>query len=207
MEEKDKDDDNEVIKIGCFGESSVGKTCLSRRFVDDNNFDFSIPTIGIEHFTKMLILSDGQKYKIKIYDTAGQERYRSLCMNSIRPCDGIILMYDITNRETFDLLFRNWINNIYEIKKEDFPLIIIGNKCDLEDKREISKEEGLKAANQYKTLFFETSAKEGINYKKPFEELLNKIIIQKKEKSKNKKKNNNLKLDKKSNRKKKHKGC
>ena len=209
----DNDINLEKIKIGCFGESSVGKTYFSRKYIKDRNLDFTFPTIGIEYFTRTQVLSNGKKYKVTILDTAGQERFRSLCMNSIRPCDGLILMYDITNRETFDLISK-WIDEIFEIKDKDCPFILIGNKFDLKDKRKVSEEEGLKAAENYNTTYFEVSAKEGINVEEAIEGLLNKIIIKKEEKSKNKKqkrnekKDNNIQLDvKKSAGKKKHKCC
>ena len=98
-------------------------------------------------------------------------------------------MYDITNRESFNSI-SEWIKNIYEMQNKDFPLILIGNKLDLKNQREISEEEGTKEAEKYKTEYFETSAIEGINVEKPFDELLNKII------SKNRlKKNKTIHLD------------
>jgi small GTP-binding protein len=87
-------------------------------------------------------------------------------------------MYDITNRNSFNSI-SEWTSNIYEIKNHDFPLVLIGNKCDLKDDREVSEEEGLETAEKYKTTYFETSAKEGINIEKPIDELLNNIIKKK----------------------------
>ena len=191
---REKNDILETITIGCLGESSVGKTSMIQRYVGGYKPDQNIPTIGVEfNFTKR-ILYNGKYYKIKICDTAGQEKYRSLCMNFIRNWDGAILVYDIANRDSFNSI-SNWTQNIYDIKDEDFLFILIGNKCDLEEKREVSKEEGLETAGKYNTLFFETSAIEGINIEKAFDELLNMYI--KKNEENNNKKNNNLKLDKK----------
>ena len=187
------DDVFEIIKIGIFGESSVGKTHYARKYINDVNEDFNLPTIGVECFMKKIFLPNGKNYKIKIYDTAGQERYRSLSKNSIRNCDGIILMYDITNKVTFKLI-GEWIKDIFGIKGEDCPLILIGNKSDLENKREVYEEEGLEEAKKYNNIFFETSAKEGINVENSLEELLKKIIDNK---EKNKKKDNNFKIEKK----------
>ena len=204
----DNDNNLESILIGCLGESSVGKTYLTRKYVKDNNVDFNIPTVGIEYFITKRILSNGKKYKVKIYDTAGQEKYNSISLNAIRNCDGIILMYDITNRNSFNSISK-WTSNIYEIKNHDFPLVLIGNKCDLKDDREVSEEEGLETAEKYKTTYFETSAKEGINIEKPIDELLNNIIKKNEESSKDKirekntKKDNNIKLGKGINKKKK----
>ena len=94
-------------------------------------------------------------------------------------------MYDITRKKTFDLISQ-WIENINELK-ENCPLVIVGNKCDLADKREVTKEEGLETAENYKTVYFESSAKQGINVENPFEELSNRIIH-----SKNLEKENNV---------------
>ena len=188
------------IKIGCFGESSVGKTYFAKNYIKDIKDGFDLATVGVEYFITNRILSDGKKYKIKICDTAGQERYRSLAINTIRRCDGIILMYSITNRRSFELI-SEWINNIYDLKDRETPIILIGNKCDLEDQRKVSREEGMNTAEKYKTIYFETSAKEGINVEEAIDVLLNKIINKKEEE--NEKKNNYLKLDSKKKKKKK----
>ena len=171
----DNDNNLETILIGCLGESSVGKTYLTRKYVKDINVDFNIPTVGIECFITKRILSNGKKYKITIYDTAGQEKYKSLSLYSIRHCDGVILMYDITKKDSFNSV-SEWINNIYDIKEKNFPFILVGNKCDLKDEREVSEEEGLEVAEKYKTKYFEVSSREGINVEKAIDELLNKII-------------------------------
>ena len=192
------------IKIGCFGESSVGKTYFAKNYIKDIKDGFDLATVGVEYFITNRILSDGKNYKIKICDTAGQERYRSLAINTIRRCDGIILMYSITNRKSFELI-SEWINNIYDLKDRETPIILIGNKCDLEDQRKVSREEGMNTAEKYKTIFFETSAKEGINVEEAIDVLLNKIINKKK--GEKEKKDNNLKLDSKKKNKKKRFIC
>jgi len=202
------DDDNlSEIKIGCLGDSSVGKTLLAKAYVKDRKLDYTLSTIGVEFLKTKRTLSDGNKYKVIIYDTAGQERYRSLSLNSIRHCDGVILMYDITNRESFNSI-STWIQNIYDIKDKDFPFILIGNKCDLKDKREVSTEEGLEAAEQYNTKYFETSAKEGINVEKSIDEFLNIMLSKNLIKIKKIKKEERITLDvRKSTGKKKHNCC
>ena len=192
------------IKIGCFGESSVGKTYFAKNYIKDIKDGFDLATVGVEYFITNRILSDGKNYKIKICDTAGQERYRSLAINTIRRCDGIILMYSITNRNSFELI-SEWINNIYDLKDRETPIILIGNKCDLEDQRKVSREEGMNTAEKYKTIYFETSAKEGINVEEAIDVLLNKIINKKK--GEKEKKDNNLKLDSKKKNKKKRFIC
>jgi len=202
------DDDNlSEIQIGCFGDSTVGKTYLTRRYIKDPKIDYTLTTIGVEFLKTKRILSDGNKYKVTIYDTAGQERYRSISLNSMRHCDGVILVYDITNRESFNSI-STWMNNIYDIKEKDFPLILIGNKSDLKNQREVTTEEGLEAAEQYKIKFFETSAKEGINVEQSIDELLNIMISKNLIKINKIKKSESIKLDKrKSTGKKKHNCC
>jgi len=202
------DDDNlSEIQIGCFGDSTVGKTYLTRRYIKDPKIDYTLTTIGVEFLKTKRILSDGNKYKVTIYDTAGQERYRSISLNSMRHCDGVILAYDITNRESFNSI-STWMNNIYDIKEKDFPLILIGNKSDLKNQREVTTEEGLEAAEQYKIKFFETSAKEGINVEQSIDELLNIMISKNLIKINKIKKSESIKLDKrKSTGKKKHNCC
>jgi len=209
MTNNDNDNKLEKIKIGIYGESTVGKTHFSRTYTNGVNPELTLPTVGIDSFYIDKILSNGKKYKIIIYDTAGQERYRSLSLTSVRRCDGIILMYDITKKNTFESI-KDWYNSIHEVI-EDINLILIGNKCDLEDKREVSEEEGLKEAQNYKVSYFETSAKKGINVEKSVDELIDKIIAKKEEKLKNKKneeEDNKIQLDVRTSIKKnKHKCC
>ena len=196
-DKKDNDQKVETIKIGSLGNSDVGKTQFSKKYTNSNyNSSFNLSSVGFEFYTKEKILSNGKKYKINIYDTAGQEKYRSLSLNSIRNYDGVFLMYDITNFKSFDSI-SEWIKNIYEKKDENYPLILIGNKCDLKDGRKVSEEEGLETAEKYKTKYFETSAKEGINVEEAIDELIKKIITKKEEEENSKdKKDNNIKLDK-----------
>ena len=196
-DKKDNDQKVETIKIGSLGNSDVGKTQFSKKYTNSNyNSSFNLSSVGFEFYTKEKILSNGKKYKINIYDTAGQEKYRSLSFNSIRNYDGVFLMYDITDFKSFDSI-SEWIKNIYEKKDENFPLILIGNKCDLKDEREVSEEEGLETAEKYKTKYFETSAKEGINVEEAIDELIKKIITKKEEEENSKdKKDNSIKLDK-----------
>ena len=198
-DKKDYGQKVETIKIGSLGNSDVGKTQFSKKYTNSNyNSNFNLSSVGFEFYTKEKILSNGKKYKINIYDTAGQEKFRSLSLNSIRNYDGVFLMYDITDFKSFDSI-SEWIKNIYEKKDENYPLILIGNKYDLKDGREVSEEEGLETAEKYKTTYFETSAKEGINVEEAIDELINKIIAQKKEEESSKDKKdeiNNIKLDK-----------
>ena len=162
------------IKVFTLGESKVGKTSYIVRFKGDTYKEDRLTTIGIDLITKLVELNN-KKYYVDFYDTAGQERFRSISSNSIKSADGIILMFDLTKQKTYDQI-SNWMTNIRKYKGDDFPMILIGNKCDLEDKRVITKEEGIELAEKYKLKYFETSNKTGVNVKESAMEIIKKII-------------------------------
>jgi len=162
------------INIIELGNTTVGKTAYLIRNTE-NKFKPSLSTVGIDTRKKRIELENGKKVNVKFYDTSGQERYHSLSANFIKNADGIVLMYDITNRESFDTISR-WWNNILEHKEKDFPVILVGNKCDLEDERKVQKEEGEKIAKEYNVKFYEASNKDGINVEESFRELINIIL-------------------------------
>ena len=115
-----------------------------------------------------------KEYRIEFYDTAGQERYRAISLNSIKSADGIVLMYDITNQKSFDDI-SNWMKNIRQLQGNEFPMILVGNKCDLESKRIVTYEEGIELSKTYKIPFFEVSNKKGINIEESSLELIKQI--------------------------------
>ena len=162
------------INIITLGNTTVGKTAYLIRNTE-NKFRPSLSTVGIDMRNKKIELENGKKVNVKFYDTSGQERYRSLAPNFIKKADGIILMYDITKRESFDTI-SSWWNDILEYKEKDFPLILVGNKCDLEEERKVQKEEGENIAKEYNVKFYETSSKEGINIEDSFKELIKLIL-------------------------------
>ena len=182
-----------IINIIALGNCSAGKTCFIYKYVH-NEFrcDFN-NTLGVNFMSKSIQLPSGQNITIRFEDTSGQERYRSLASNFIKNADGILLMYDITDMETFKAISR-WIKSIKEIKGNDCPIILIGNKCDLEEERKVSKKEGEKKAEENGFLFIETSCKDNINIEKAVNTIVNKITdgrIQLKSE------NQSIKLDKK----------
>ena len=158
------------INIITLGNSSVGKTSLIQRYVDEI-FKDTLATIGFNTKFKTKILSNGEKLKVFFYDTSGQEKYNSLSFNYIKNCHGILLMYDISKKESF-LKIKDWLKNIFEHKDKDFPILLLGNKCDLEEKREVTKEEGDQLAKELKLNFYETSNKDNINIEKAITELI-----------------------------------
>jgi small GTP-binding protein len=166
----------ERLTLFFIGDSAVGKTSFLRKYTN-NIFDSQqLSTFGID-FSLKTIKINGEEITLKFFDTAGQEQYRSLSSNLIKSADGIFLMYDITNRKTFEEIGK-WIESIKESKKSDFPIVLIGNKCDLENERMVKKKEGEKFAQnqEFPFPFRETSCKDNINIEESVQILVNRII-------------------------------
>ena len=160
------------LKLLLIGDSSVGKTSLLLRYTDNSFSDKYIATIGVEFKSKDITLNNNT-YKIHIWDTAGQERYKSITKNFYKHAEGIIFVYDITKKETFDNL-KNWISNAEN--ETNFKIIIVGNKLDMESNREVSIEKLKKLAEKKNCQYFETSAKKNINVETMFLSIINEMI-------------------------------
>ena len=191
------------IRIITLGESTVGKTAYINKYVH-NIYKNTLPTIGFNTESKNFSLPSGERIKIIFEDTSGQERYHSLSLNFLRKANGVVLMYDITQKNTFETI-SNWCNQIWEYQQKDFPIILLGNKCDLENERQVQREEGEQIANEKGIKFLETSNREGINIKESVKELVDMIL-------KNKNPNSDediksVKLDRKTLKKRKKKKC
>ena len=165
----------EKIKIFTLGNQEVGKSTFISRFTEDYFNESHLKTVGIDNVTKNITLPNGKTYSVNFWDTAGQEIYKSISLSTIKKADGIVLMYDITNKKTFDAI-QKWTEDIKDSKGLDFPIILIGNKVDLSDKREVSKESGEELAKEYGFKFYETSNKDGTNIKEAGYELINQIV-------------------------------
>ncbi len=182
------DDDNYdlIFKIVLIGDSGVGKTNILSRFI---NNEFSLTTqatVGVEFGSK--IIKKGEKLiKLQIWDTAGQERYKSITSAYYKGSKGAFVVYDISRKSTFDNVDK-WIDELKNHGSEDVFIMLVGNKSDLKDKREISEEDVQKKAQLYNVAFCETSALEGKNIEYAFESLINEIT---KKVEKDKEKNNN----------------
>ena len=174
----DKNVKNEYIKILTLGESSVGKTSFILRYTENTFSEIYLTTMGIDFKTKIIKLKNKKTYSVLFYDTAGQEKYRSISLNVIKNAQGVILMYDITNKKSFESITR-WMESIREIKGNYFPIILLGNKCELEEKRVVSKNDAEQLAQKYGIELFEVSNKAGINIDEAGLCIINKVIEEK----------------------------
>ncbi|XP_070811172.1 ras-related protein Rab-26 [Pituophis catenifer annectens] len=151
-----------AFKVMLVGDSGVGKTCLLVRFKDGAFLAGSfISTVGIDFRNKVLNV-DGVKVKLQIWDTAGQERFRSVTHAYYRDAHALLLLYDVTNRASFDNI-QAWLTEIHEYAKQDVVLMLLGNKVDSTQDRVVKREDGEKLAKEYGVPFMETSAKSGLN--------------------------------------------
>ena len=161
--------------IVTLGNGQVGKTSIILRYIDDRFSTNYLSTIGIDSKIKKISMPNGEQIKVKISDTAGQERFRSIASNYLKKANGILLVYDITCHDSFSDI-NKWLQeiNINECTK---PMVLIGNKSDLNDNREVPKEEGMAfAKNVAKNIpFYETSCKTGENVDKAIMNLVNQI--------------------------------
>lgn len=171
------------IKLLLIGDSGVGKSCCLLRFSEDSFTPSFITTIGIDFKIRTIEL-DGKRVKLQIWDTAGQERFRTITTAYYRGAMGILLVYDVTDERSFNsmsiyrtplgdmqLIFadiRTWFSNVEQHATEGVNKILIGNKCDWEEKRAVSTEQGQALADELGIPFMEVSAKSNINVEKAF---------------------------------------
>ena len=164
-----------LFKLILIGDSYVGKSNILLKYLKNQFNENSKTTIGVEFGTKNIIINN-KRIKIQIWDTAGQERYRSITSAYYKGAKGALIVYDITRKNTFDNIDK-WITDLKLNGDKNIYIIILGNKSDLIDKREINKNDGIKKAEMYKTAFLETSALNGDNISKAFDELIEQIVI------------------------------
>ncbi|XP_033004265.1 EF-hand calcium-binding domain-containing protein 4B [Lacerta agilis] len=156
---------NGLFKIVIVGNSSVGKTSFLRRFCEDHFFPGTAATVGVDYSVKMVPV-DNHQVLLQFWDTAGQERYRSITKQFFRKADGVVVMYDITAKESFTAV-KQWLVNIEEAAGENIPVLLLGNKTDNEKEREIPKGLGEHLAKDYNLIFYECSALSGDGINKP----------------------------------------
>ena len=173
-DEEEEDIDYKLLfKIIIVGESCVGKSNIISRYLN-GQFIQNIPsTLGAELSNKYLKIKDISA-KLQIWDTAGQERYHSIISCYFKGAHGCFIVYDITNEQTFEKV-GEWYQRVKENANKEVSLILVGNKCDLENKRVISRDKGEEKAKNLNCPFFETSALSEVNIKEIFNEMLNNI--------------------------------
>jgi len=164
-----------LFKLLLIGDSGVGKSCLLLRFADDTYTDSYISTIGVDFKIRSVDL-DGKKVKLQIWDTAGQERFRTITSSYYRGAHGIIIVYDITDKESFDNV-RQWLFEIDRYASETVCKLLVGNKMDLKNKRAVEYEQGKAFADELNIPFLETSAKNATNVEPPFLTMASQIKI------------------------------
>jgi len=155
-----------LIKLLLIGDSGVGKSCLLLRFSDDSFTQSFITTIGIDFKIKTIEL-DGKRIKLQIWDTAGQERFRTITTAYYRVAMGILLVYDVTDEQSFQNI-RNWIRNIEQHAADNVDKVLVGNKCDMTQEKVVDTARGQALADEYGIKFFEASAKGNINVVEAF---------------------------------------
>ena len=156
------------IKLLTIGDSGVGKSSLLLRWAnaDTSLVKSSMPTVGIDFKFKNITV-DGERVKVHVWDTAGQERFRTLTATYYRKAQGVLLVYDVTNRESFNNV-RNWMSQITINAEVGISVDLVANKLDLVEKRVVSFEEGEALAKEFKTSFMEVSAWSGQNVNESF---------------------------------------
>jgi len=164
-----------IMKLILIGDASVGKTNILSKYLS-NHFDpNSKATVGVEFGTKNLEI-DNKKIKVQIWDTAGQERYKSITSTYYKGAKGAIIVYDITRKVTFENIDK-WIGDLKINGDEKIIIFLVGNKSDLNDMREVKKDDGKNKSEKYNLSFLETSALNGNNISNVFDELIKKVYI------------------------------
>ena len=171
--ETDEENYDLIFKLVLIGDSGVGKTNILTRYTK-NEFSLATQTtVGVEFGSKIIKKND-KLIKLQIWDTAGQERYKSITSAYYKGSKGAFVVYDISRKPTFENVDK-WIGELKTNASEDVLIMLVGNKSDLEDKREVQIDEVKKKAEQYKIAFCETSALEGKNIEQAFDSLIDEI--------------------------------
>jgi Ras-related protein Rab-1A len=155
-----------LFKLLLIGDSGVGKSCLLLRFADDTYTESYISTIGVDFKIRSIEL-EGKTVKLQIWDTAGQERFRTITSSYYRGAHGIIIVYDVTDKESFQNI-QHWLQEIDKYANEGVMKLLVGNKSDLQSKKVVSYDEAKELADSLGIGFIETSAKNAHNVEQAF---------------------------------------
>ena len=163
-----------TIKLLIVGDSSVGKTNFIYRFIEDKFSQNYMATTGIDLKTSNIELN-GKKIRVQLWDTAGQEKYRAITKNLFLKVQGVLALYDITNEDSFVNL-KSWVKLIKEECGNHMPILIVGNKSDLDDKRSVEKDAANAYAKDEKVEYIETSSKLGDNVNEAISLMAEKVL-------------------------------
>ena len=158
------------LKVVVVGDSGVGKTNLIKRFISNTFSANTKATVGVEFLYKSYKINE-QAFKVEIWDTAGQERYKSITAAYYKGAKGALVVYDTTQKSSFENVDK-WMTEIKERGSPDIKIMLVGNKIDLVDEREVKREEGLSKAKNYEIPMMEASALDSTNVKEAFFDLL-----------------------------------
>ena len=162
-----------MVKVVLVGDSGVGKTNIMSKYLKNQFREDSKATVGVEFGSKQFSV-EGHQIKAQIWDTAGQERYKAITSAYYKGAKGAFIVYDITRKNTFETV-NKWVSDITAAADKKITLILIGNKNDLEDQRQVTKDVGEEKAKELGLAFMETSACSGENLDKAFQMMINEI--------------------------------
>ena len=171
MDKEQDEEDYRLYKILLLGDCAVGKSCLLLRYCENSFQESHLATIGLDFRLKTITLENNRKIRIQIWDTAGEDRFRAITKNYYKGAHGIILIYDVTDQQSFQHI-KDWVDKIKEESNEGVIIYLVGNKIDLIDKRIITNADGNKLAEEIKIKYYETSAKDSTGVKEVFENLV-----------------------------------
>ena len=163
-----------IFKLILIGNSGVGKSCILQRYMKHTFEESYKCTIGVDFLMKSIIIN-GQTVKLQLWDTAGQEKYKSMVSSYYRGANVALIVFDITNHQSFDAL-PLWIENFYKNGPEQKNIILIGNKKDMAEQREVTQQEAEAFSETNNMMYFETSAKEGDNIEYVFNYAAEKLL-------------------------------
>ena len=169
-----EDDNYEfMFKVVLVGDSFVGKTNIMSKYLKNEFHEDSKATVGVEFGSKQFNI-EGHSIKAQIWDTAGQERYKAITSAYYKGAKGAFIVYDITRKNSFESIDK-WINDVTSVADKKITIVLIGNKSDLEDQRQVTKEQGEDKANKLQVAFLETSAFSGENLEKAFQMMIKEV--------------------------------
>ncbi len=173
MEDEEYEEYEMMFKVVLVGDSFVGKTNIMSKYLKNEFHDDSKATVGVEFGSKQFNI-EGHTIKAQIWDTAGQERYKAITSAYYKGAKGAFIVYDITRKNSFESI-EKWVSDVTAVADKKITIVLIGNKSDLEDQRQVTKEQGEEKSNKLEIAFLETSAFSGENLDKAFEMMINEV--------------------------------